>query len=136
MVVTKKTTPYSHRIVFIAGASVLGSGSTLKMKSILKWVLHFCGLIMPFHLFDFQEPLPLASLVTAPSPRSLMLLMPILESRSLIEVTKRESSLIMGSKLNSVVLVFKCQETARKFMIMLHPWIISLRIIGMQFYGL
>ena len=136
MVVKKKNTPYSHLMVFIGVASVLGRGSTLKMKSILKWASHFHGLIMPFHLFDFQEPLPLASLVTAPSPRSLMLLMPILESRSLIEVTKRESSLIMGSKLNSVVLVFKCQETARKFMIMLHSWRISLRIIGMQFYGL
>ena len=136
MMVTEKPTPYSHLIVFIAGGSVLGRGSTLKMKSILKWVLHFCGLIMPFHLFDFQKPLPLASLVTAHLPRSLILLMPVLESRSLIEVTKRESSLIMGSKLNYVVLVFKCQETARKFMIMLHSWRISLRIIGMQFHGL
>ncbi len=136
MVVTKKPTPYSHLMVFIGIASVLGRRSTLKMKSILKLDSHFHRLIMPFHLFNFHEPLPLASLVTALLPRSLMLLMPVLKPRSLIEVTRRDYSLIMGCKLNSVVLDFKCQETARKFMIMLRSWRISLRIIGLQFHGL
>ncbi len=40
MVVTKKPTPYSHLMVFIGNASVLGRRSTLKMKSILKSWTH------------------------------------------------------------------------------------------------